>query len=102
MRAAKLTAEHRAALASVSIGPKTLLDHFDAWVAFAQELSAKELRRQALLAANKTAPRMTPAQIVQTKRAAINRIERLLTCLEDSEIDADTKRAILAPIESAS
>lgn len=102
MRAAKLTAEHRAALATVNIGGKTLLDYFDGWVALAEELSAKELRRQELLAANKTAPRMTPAQIVQTKRAAINRIERLITCLEDSELDADTKRAILAPIEGAS
>lgn len=101
-RAKQVSAEGRTAMASVVIGKKTLLDYFDGWVALAEELSANEAQRQLLIHANKSAPRMTSAQLAQLKRSAIERIERLLTGLEDSAIAPEIKDEIIVPIKAAS
>jgi hypothetical protein len=101
-RFAQLTDAHKAALEEIKVGARSLLDYLDDWVALAVELSSQETKRQQLIEANKTAPRMTTGQVLALRRDAIRRVQRLIDSLEDSAISEEDKALILAPIEAAS
>jgi hypothetical protein len=97
-RAARLSAEARAAMERVKIGDKTLAEYFDAWVAQAKELSALEAKRRELEAARPTAPQVTALELLRLRQEGTRRLNRLLEALEDSGIGEAERRRIAAPL----
>lgn len=97
-RAARVSAEARAAMERVVIGGKTLAAYFDGWVAQAEELSALEAKRRELEAARSDAPQVTALDLLRLRQEGTRRLNRLLEALEDSGIAEAERRRIAAPL----